>query len=83
MPGWCPLREGNVVGFRIFFDDTGTLMSELRRLPQEDVQKVFKDPYDQKMIQTILSKVMENFEDLHDKIEIELDALNHALREQS
>jgi arsenate reductase-like glutaredoxin family protein len=58
-------------------------MSELRRLPQEDVQKVFKDPYDQKMIKTILSKVMENFEDLHDKIEVELDALNHALREQS
>ena len=58
-------------------------MSELRRLPQEDVQKVFKDTYDQKMIQTILSKVMENFEDLHDKIEVELDAINHALREQS
>jgi len=79
----CLLREGNLIGFRIFFDDTGTLMSELRRLPQEDVQKVFKDPYDQKMIQTILSKVMENFEDLHDKIEVELDALNHALNGRS
>jgi hypothetical protein len=77
------LREGNLIGFRIFFDDTGTLMSELRRLPQEDVVKVFKDSYDQKMIQTILSKVMENFEDLHDKIEVELDALNHAVNEQS
>ena len=58
-------------------------MSELRRLPQEDVVKVFKDSYDQKMIQTILSKVMENFEDLHDKIEVELDALNHAVNGQS
>lgn len=77
------LREGNLIGFRIFFDDTGTLMSELRRLPQEDVVKVFKDSYDQKMIQTILSKVMENFEDLHDKIEVELDALNHAVNGQS
>lgn len=77
------MREGNLIGFRIFFDDTGTLMSELRRLPQEDVVKVFKDSYDQKMIQTILSKVMENFEDLHDKIEVELDALNHAVNEQS
>lgn len=72
------MREGNLIGFRIFFDDTGTLMSELRRLPDQDVTKVFKDSYDQKMIQTILSKVMENFEDLHDKIEVELDALNHA-----
>ena len=77
------MREGNLIGFRIFFDDTGTLMSELRRLPQEDVVKVFKDSYDQKMIQTILSKVMENFEDLHDKIEVELDALNPAVNEQS
>lgn len=77
------MREGNLIGFRIFFDDTGTLMSELRRLPQEDVVKVFKDSYDQKMIQTILSKVMENFEDLHDKIEVELDALNHAVNGQS
>jgi hypothetical protein len=58
-------------------------MSELRRLPQEDVVKVFKDSYDQKMIQTILSKVMENFEDLHDKIEVELDAINHGVSGQS
>lgn len=77
------LREGNLIGFRIFFDDTGTLMSELRRLPQEDVVKVFKDSYDQKIIETILYKVMENFEDLHDKIEVELDALNHAVNGQS
>ena len=77
------MREGNLIGFRIFFDDTGTLMSELRRLPQEDVVKVFKDSYDQKMIQTILSKVMENFEDLHDKIEVELDAINHGVSGQS
>lgn len=77
------MREGNLIGFRIFFDDTGTLMSELRRLPQEDVVKVFKDSYDQKMIQTILSKVMENFEDLHDRIEVELDAINHGVSGQS
>ena len=77
------MREGNLIGFRIFFDDTGTLMSELRRLPQEDVVKVFKDSYDQKMIQTILSKVMENFEDLHDRIEVELDAINPGVSGQS
>ena len=77
------MREGNLIGFRIFFDDTGTLMSELRRLPQEDVVKVFKDSYDQKIIKTILYKVMENFEDLHDKIEVELDAINHGVSGQS
>ena len=77
------MREGNLIGFRIFFDDTGTLMSELRRLPQEDVVKVFKDSYDQKIIETILYKVMENFEDLHDRIEVELDAINHGVSGQS
>jgi len=77
------LREGNLIGFRIFFDDTGTLMSELRRLPHEDVVKVFKDSYDQKMVHTIISKVMENFEDLHDRVEVELDAINHGVSGQS
>ena len=77
------MREGNLIGFRIFFDDTGTLMSELRRLPQKDVVKVFKDSYDQKIIETILYKVMENFEDLHERIEAELDAINHGGNEQS
>jgi len=83
MLGWCPLSEGNVVGFRIYFDGKGVLGSEFSRLPREDVSKVFKDKGDQKIINKILDVAFAAFEDLHDKIEIELDALNHGASEQS
>ena len=77
------LREGNVVGFRIYFDGKGVLGSELSRLPSEDVPKVFKDQHDQRIINKILDVAMRNFEDLHERIESELDALNHGGNEQS
>lgn len=77
------LSEGNVVGFRIFFDGKGVLGSELSRLPGDAVRKVFKDEHDQLIINKILDVAMRTFEDLHERIEAELDALNHAGSEQS
>ena len=77
------MREANVVGFRIYFDGKGMLGSELSRLPNEDVPKVFKDQNDQRIINKILDVAMRNFEDLHERIEAELDALNHSANEQS
>lgn len=77
------MREANVVGFRIYFDGKGMLGSELSRLPNEDVPKVFKDQNDQRIINKILDVAMRNFEDLHERIEAELDALNHGANEQS
>jgi|TARA_R110000772_G_scaffold185613_1_gene296760 hypothetical protein len=71
--------EGSLIGFRIFFDETGTLISELRRLPEKDVSKIFKDPADAKIIKTVLAQTMKNFEGLHEKLEKELDALNANL----
>lgn len=59
------------------------LGSELSRLPNEDVPKVFKDQHDQRIINKILDVAMRNFEDLHERIEAELDALNHGANEQS
>jgi uncharacterized protein with NAD-binding domain and iron-sulfur cluster len=69
-------QEGNLVGFRIFFDASGNLMTELNKIPKSEVGKIFKEPEEQKIISTVLEQALYNFEGLHEKIENELDALN-------
>lgn len=69
-------QEGNLVGFRIFFDASGNLMTELNKIPKSEVGKIFKEPEEQKIISTVLEQALYNLEGLHEKIENELDALN-------
>ena len=69
-------QEGNLVGFRIFFDASGNLMTELNKIPKSAVGKIFKEPEEQKIISTVLEQALYNLEGLHEKIENELDALN-------
>jgi|TARA_Y100000033_G_scaffold29201_1_gene27791 uncharacterized protein with NAD-binding domain and iron-sulfur cluster len=69
-------QEGNLVGFRIFFDASGNLMTELNKIPKNEVDKIFKEPEEQKIISTVLEQALYNLEGLHEKIENELDALN-------
>ena len=69
-------QEGNLVGFRIFFDASGNLMTELNKIPKNEVDKIFKEPEEQKIISTVLEQARYNLEGLHEKIENELDALN-------
>jgi|TARA_R100000951_G_scaffold75194_1_gene63388 hypothetical protein len=70
------MSEGNLIGFRIFFDSSGNLMTEFNRLPTKEVGKIFKEPEEHKIITTVLEQALINFEGLHAKIEKELDALN-------
>lgn len=69
-------QEGNLVGFRIFFDASGNLMTELNKIPKNEVGKIFKEPEEHKIISTVLEQALYNLEGLHEKIENELDALN-------
>jgi len=69
-------EEGNVLGFRIFFNKKGLLMSEFSTLPTEEVPKFFKQPEEQKIINTVLDHGLRHLKDLHEKIEAELNALN-------
>jgi len=70
------MSEGNLIGFRIFFDTSGNLMTEFNRVPTREVAKIFKEPEEHKIITTVLEQALINFENLHEKIEKELDALN-------
>jgi len=51
-------------------------MSEFSTLPTEEVPKFFKQPEEQKIINTVLDHGLRHLKDLHEKIEAELNALN-------
>jgi hypothetical protein len=70
------MKEGNVVGFRIFFENTGNLVTELNKISEEDILKVFKSVEDQQIMKKVLEQSMLAFSGLHEKIEEELNALN-------
>jgi hypothetical protein len=70
------MSEGNLIGFRVFFDSSGNLMTEFNQVPAKEINKIFKEPEEQKIIATVLEQAQINFEGLHLKIEKELDALN-------
>ena len=69
-------EEANVLGFRIFFNKKGLLMSEYSTFPIEEVPNFFKEPEEQKIIQTVINLGLHHLSDLHEKIEEELNALN-------
>ena len=71
-------KEGNLIGFRIFFDSAGNLMTEFSSVPDKEINKIFKEPEEHKIITTVLSQARYYLEDLHQKIENELDAVNRV-----
>lgn len=68
--------EGNLIGFRIFFDSSGNLMSEFHHLPEQEVSRFFRETEEQKIIRKVLEEATHHLSGLHEKIELELDALN-------
>lgn len=69
-------KEGNLIGFRIFFNSKGVMMSELSQLPIKDIDKVFKTSEEKKIIKTVIEQAHKTLENLHENLEKELDALN-------
>ena len=68
--------EGNLIGFRIFFDSSGNLMSEFHHLPEQEVSRFFRETEEQSIIRKVLKEATHHLSGLHEKIELELDALN-------
>ena len=66
-------REGVILSFKIIIDSKGNLMTELSRLPLEDVHKVFAGE-DLTIVKKILQEGLVKLEGLHDYLESELDA---------
>jgi hypothetical protein len=69
-------EEGNLLSFRIFFNKKGLLMSEYSTLPIKEVPKFFKELEEQKIIEKVISEGLKHLGDMHEKIELELNALN-------
>ena len=66
-------KEGNILSFKILVDSKGNLVTELRKLPLEDVHKVFAGE-DLTIVKKILQEGLVKLEGLHDYLESELDA---------
>jgi DNA mismatch repair ATPase MutS len=69
-------EEGNLLSFRIFFNKKGLLMSEYSTLPIKEVPKFFKELEEQKIIEKVITEGLKHLADMHEKIELELNALN-------
>jgi hypothetical protein len=69
-------KEGNLIGFRIFFNSKGVMMTELSQLPMQDIDKVFKTTEDKQIVKTVIQETHKVLAGLHEDLEKELDALN-------
>jgi len=69
--------EGNIISFRVIFDRKGRLSTELSCLPEKEITNIFSSKYDQAYIRTILRECHLRFDDLHEYLEKNLQALNH------
>jgi hypothetical protein len=68
-------KSATIIGFRVMIDGCGILNTEYSQLPDEHVEKVFKDPEDAKLIKLLIQQARRRFEDIHSELEAELDAL--------
>ena len=69
------MKEGNILSFRIMIDSTGTLVTELSRLPEDAVSKVFSEDDDKILIRKVIREGLLKLENLHSFLETELQAL--------
>tara|TARA_X000001382_G_scaffold113842_1_gene91872 strand:+ start:159 stop:371 length:213 start_codon:yes stop_codon:yes gene_type:complete len=69
------MKEGNILSFRIMIDSTGTLVTELSRLPEDAVSKIFSEDDDKILIRKVIREGLLKLENLHSFLETELQAL--------
>ena len=69
------MKEGNILSFKIMIDSTGTLVTELSRLPEDAVSKIFSEDDDKILIRKVIREGLLKLENLHSFLETELQAL--------
>lgn len=67
-------KEGNLISFKILIDETGTIVTELSGVPENQLHKLFKDG-ELMLIRKILKEARPKLEGLHNYLENELDAM--------
>ena len=68
--------KGNIISFQVFFDSKGNLMTELSAFPENEIKNIFTDAYMQVCVKTILRECHLKLDDLHNRIESNLQAIN-------
>jgi hypothetical protein len=66
--------RGNIISFQVYIDSSGTLMTELSRLPLKNVNDIFKE-HERPYIEKVLKETYLKLEGLHDYLEKELQTL--------
>tara|TARA_R110002020_G_scaffold188204_1_gene386875 strand:+ start:3064 stop:3276 length:213 start_codon:yes stop_codon:yes gene_type:complete len=69
------MKEGNILSFKIMIDSTGTLVTELSKLPEEAVSIIFTEDDDKILIRKVIREGLLKLENLHGFLEKELQAL--------
>jgi hypothetical protein len=69
-------KEANILSYRILFDDTGKLITELSGLPLKDVEKVFTG-HEAKIMETIIKQGREKLQKIHHYLEGEISAIKN------
>jgi glycerate kinase len=70
------MSDGNLIGFKIFFNSKGVMMSELSQLPIKDIDKVFNTTEEKQIVKTVIQEAYKTLAGLHEDLEKELNALN-------
>jgi|TARA_R100000149_G_C5852183_1_gene120554 hypothetical protein len=69
--------DANIISFRVAIDRKGRLVTELSALPKEEIENIFHDKYTQAYIRTVLRECHLRFDDLHDYLQQNIQALKH------
>ena len=70
------MKEGNLIGFKVIVNSSGTVMTEMSGVPEEDLHKVFKGS-DLQLMRKLIRLCSDKLQPLHTYLELELEALNH------
>ena len=69
-------REANILSYRILFDETGKLITEVSGLPLRDVKKVFSG-HEAKIMEKIIKQGREKLDKIHHYLEGEINAIKN------
>ena len=69
-------KEANILSYRILFDETGKLITEVSGLPLRDVNKVFSG-HEAKIMETIIKQGREKLDKIHYYLEGEINAIKN------
>lgn len=71
-------KEGNIISFKILVNSEGHVVTEISGIPEKDLHKAFKDD-ELSIIRNIVQLTKPKLEKMHEFLELELSALNHAV----